>query len=295
MEQESFFQPKNLVRLFIIPTFIVLICVGIFLLFGLITYEKKSLSRYMTDVRVGGMHKRWQAAYELSRLLMQEKGKYDPMVVMGDLVSLFEQSTRDDPKVRRYLALSLGNLAKIHREALGDSFHSHPVVQKTVAALLTGLEDPDVDTQIYSIWALGALGSKEATGPLVQRLESPDGGIRKTAAYALGFLHDGAAILPLQKALRDSQDDVRWNAAFALAQYGDTSGRDIILFLLKNENLNALHDLSGQQKVQLKLNAIRGVQLLQLTEAKPSLETMARTEASEEVRRSAQAVLNSLH
>src|SRR5262249_46317043 len=60
--------PKaSAVRFFVLPLLVVAFAVGIFLVFNLMTFDRRSPSEYLQEVRGGGPNRRWQAAFELSR------------------------------------------------------------------------------------------------------------------------------------------------------------------------------------------------------------------------------------
>ena len=54
---------------FLIPLMITIIGVMFFFAFKVLTYETSSPNDYLTDIQIGSATKRWQAAYELSKLL----------------------------------------------------------------------------------------------------------------------------------------------------------------------------------------------------------------------------------
>src|SRR5438552_7412178 len=61
-------------QFFLFPLIIIGICVGIFLLFGYLTYEQKTPGDYLRDVQTGSdLCCRWQAAYELSNIISSNK------------------------------------------------------------------------------------------------------------------------------------------------------------------------------------------------------------------------------
>ncbi|MCU1244434.1 MAG: hypothetical protein JWN02_344, partial [Acidobacteria bacterium] len=51
------------------PLGIVVIAVGIFLLFGRMATEERTIPDYLSAIRAGSSHERWQAAYQLSKSL----------------------------------------------------------------------------------------------------------------------------------------------------------------------------------------------------------------------------------
>src|SRR5215467_9350906 len=124
-------------QFFLFPLIIIAICVGIFLLFGYLTYEQKSPQEYLNDVRNGSeLCCRWQSAYELSNIISSQKEKLRNTDFVIDLVKVYQGSRSEDPRVRRYLALTMGHL--------GD--------RRAVPALVEGLNDTESDNQIYDMW-----------------------------------------------------------------------------------------------------------------------------------------------
>ena len=54
---------------FVVPFLIAAFGVLIFFMWRLLTYEPKGAEEYLADVKIGSATKRWQSAFELSRLL----------------------------------------------------------------------------------------------------------------------------------------------------------------------------------------------------------------------------------
>src|SRR6188508_3435324 len=62
-------------QFFLFPLIIIGICVGIFLFFGYLTYEQRTPSEYLSDIRSGTETQRWQAALELSNVVKSSPDK----------------------------------------------------------------------------------------------------------------------------------------------------------------------------------------------------------------------------
>src|SRR4026208_533494 len=62
-------------QFFLFPLILIGICVGIFLFFGYLTYDQRSPSQYLSDIRSGSGTQRWQAAFELSNLVQSDTSK----------------------------------------------------------------------------------------------------------------------------------------------------------------------------------------------------------------------------
>ena len=151
--------PFLVLQFFIFPLSIVAVCVAVFVIFGMIASEGKGAREHLAEVRTGGANRRWQAAFELAKVLQAGK---DPALTdatfTGDVVKVFDEAGNDDPRVRRYLALALGRL--------GD--------KRAVPALLKAVDDAagdgsraDPETQVYAVWALGVIWSPPSVDVVV--------------------------------------------------------------------------------------------------------------------------------
>src|ERR1041385_1529542 len=93
----------------IFPLGIVVIAVGVFLLFGKLAGEQRSIPDYLNEIRSGSAHERWQAAYQLSKSLKRGEAKRYPDLE-EKVAAIYRQAKHDDPRVRRYLSMVLGSL-----------------------------------------------------------------------------------------------------------------------------------------------------------------------------------------
>ena len=104
--------PRAARRLFIVPAIVasvVVLLLAVYFLFGALTRETRSADAYLEDVKTAGGNRRWQAAYELSRLL--DSGELEAQQgTAAQAIAVFESARggSEDPRVRRYLALALG-------------------------------------------------------------------------------------------------------------------------------------------------------------------------------------------
>ena len=200
--------PAIAVQFFLIPLLVVGATVLVYVGFRSLLSEGRTAEEYLTDIRSGGSNRRWPAAYELSRLMAdpafveREGAKLAP-----ELTKAFAESGNDDPRVRQYLALTLGRLPS-------------PIPAEARTLLVGALNDQDSQTRISAIWALGSTGDASVAADIERQYQSEDAGVRKMAVYALGSMPIGTGNDILVKALEDGQADVQWNAAIALARHG---------------------------------------------------------------------------
>jgi HEAT repeat protein len=256
-------------QFFLFPLIIIAICIGIFLLFGYLTYEQKSPQEYLNEVRTGSeLCCRWQSAYELSNMISSQKDKLQKTDFVNDLIKVYQGSHEADPRIRRYLALTMGHL--------GDA--------RAVPALTEGLNDPDPENQMNNLLALGSIADKSATPSVVQRLASTDPAIRKMAAFVLSALKDPSAIRDLQSSLTDSSEQVRWYAAIALAQVNDTSGSDVLMKLIDHSYVDKLQDITAGQKSQLLISAVKCLGILKFEPAKDRILALSQSDPDLAVR-----------
>jgi HEAT repeat protein len=262
---------RQVLGLFVVPLLVVLVCVAVFVGFGWIAYERQGVGDLLNDLRSGWPSRRWQAAYELSKVLTA-----DPQAIRNEpgaaaeLRRLFAAGD-DDPRVRRYLALVLGRV--------GD----HEAVPLLVAAL----DDPDAETRVYALWSLGALGDERARGPLLRALADADPGIRKTAAFALRGYGGAEVRDALAARLDDGVADVRWNAALALAARGDAAAAPVLAQMVDRSALAQVPGITPQQQEEAMIAAVPALARVGGAAARPRLERLAAGDPSLRVRQAA--------
>lgn len=272
--------PKaSAVRFFLLPLLVVGAAVAIFLVFNLMTFDRRSPAEYLQEVRGGGPNRRWQAAFELSREVSRIPPGRERDALAAETLRIFEGLSRSRPEdvpVRRYLVLVLGKLGN----------------RAAVPVLLSSAKEPDSETRLYSIWALGVLADPRALDTVLESSRSEDPGARKMAAYVLGRLGSHEAIPRLKVLLEDSVADVRWNAAIALASLGDRTGLPVLRSMIDRESLARLALTSDQTEAAM-VNALKALSLLRDSETLPLIEKIERGDPNlrvrEAARRAAQA------
>ncbi len=266
--------PKaSAVRFFLLPLLVVGAAVAIFLVFNLMTFDRRSPAEYLQEVRGGGPNRRWQAAFELSREVSRIPPGRERDALAAETLRIFEGLSRSRPEdvpVRRYLVLVLGKLGN----------------RAAVPVLLSSAKEPDSETRLYSIWALGVLADPRALDTVLESSRSEDPGARKMAAYVLGRLGSHEAIPRLKVLLEDSVADVRWNAAIALASLGDRTGLPVLRSMIDRESLARLALTSDQTEAAM-VNALKALSLLRDSETLPLIEKIERGDPNLRVREAA--------
>ena len=270
---------RMIARFFLLPLLVVLAAVGIFLVFNLMTFERRTSRDYLQEIRGGAANRRWQAAFELSRSI----GNLPPeerASLAAETLRIYDSLSGkrpDDVLVKRYLVLVLGRLGE----------------PSAVPALISAVKDGDPDTRLYAIWALGKIGDPGGFQTVLESLQSEDAGVRKMAAYVLGQLHDKRAIPRLQVLAEDRVADVRWNAAIALAEFQDGSGLPVLRSMIDRAALMRQAELSSDQVEAAMLNALKALSLLRNPEMLPLLDELARKDPNLRVRDAARKAADS--
>ena len=274
-DDESLDEPRGagrlIARFFLLPLLVVGAAVAVFLVFNLMTFERRSPRDYLQEVRGGTANRRWQAAFELSRSLPNLPPE-ERAALTAETLRIFEglsSKRAEDVPVRRYLVLVLGRLGET----------------SAVPVLEAAAKDTDPDTRLYAIWALGKIGERGALPTILEASSSEDAGARKMAGYVLGQLGDPQAIPRLKVLAEDRVADVRWNAAIALAELGDASGLPVLRSMIDRAALTRQAEaLSSDQAEAAMVNALKALSLLKDAETLPAIEKLAKDDPNLRVR-----------
>ena len=227
---------------FLIPLMITMIGVMFFFVFKVLTYETNSPNDYLTEIQIGSATKRWQAAFELSKILSNSNRVPKDKVFMEKMINLYKKSIHDDPMVRTYLAMAMGCTG--HKD-FGPS-------------LMEGLQDRDAVTRLAAIKSLGNIKYVSAIEGIKEFLkEKYSSEERLAAVISLGNIGDKSVIIDLQNILDDEEPNIRWDAAIALAKLEDSSGNDIISNLLDRSYFDQFSEVNSEEEVQAILVAIQ--------------------------------------
>ena len=262
---------------FVVPLIIAVFAVMIYLFIRLMTSEPNSPRDYLEDVKIGGTTKRWQGAFELSKLLSNPKMVPKDEMFVNEMISTFKYSSNErDARIQQYLAIAMG--------ATKD--------ERYTATLIEAISSSDEGVIQACAFALGNIGRIDAVEPLKKLLGHPEPQIRLHSVIALGKI-GGPSIVPhLKKMLSDSEPNVRWDASIALAKQKDSSGRSILLDLLDRKYLNSFPNIDEKEKVQVILVAISVSHFIQNQELKAVLENIKENDENLKIREAARIAVN---
>ena len=187
---------------------------------------------------------RWQSAYSLSQSIFSKTQKQqlsdaDKNLIFKELSTLISQDDSEDPRLNRYILLTLSQI-------------QHP---QTLPLFETFSQSANPDLSFYAAWGLAKtlekhtdLATSKHFNLAKQWLSAKDPSLKKLAgSFILNFFpHNRHSLLPL---LKDSHPEVRWNTAIGLSQLGYPEGLEIHaeIFNLKSlraANFKTLGDLS---------------------------------------------------
>ncbi len=227
---------------FLIPLMITIVGVMFFFMFKVLTYESSSPVDYLTDVQYGAASKRWQAAFELSKLLANPDRIHLDDTFHKRMIAVYKHSIHDDPSVRMYIALAMGRTE--------NSIYGEP--------LLEGLTDKDKGSRVAAIKALGSLAYTSSINQLVN-FTGLNNSVeeRLSATISLGNMNDQSVIPTLQNLINDEEPNIRWDAAIALAKLGDSSGSEVIKNLLDRKYYDQFKEVDTEEEAQAILIAIQ--------------------------------------
>jgi HEAT repeat protein len=287
MTEPSLDVPKEssravLFQFVVFPLGIVCVGVAIFLIFGRLAGEEHTIPDYLNEIRSGSKHERWQAAYQLSKSLKRGEARKYPNLE-ENVAAIYRSAEHDDPRIRQYLAMVLGNI--------GD--------RRATPLLLGSLSDPEPETRLYALLALGELRDPVALPRVIELTRDADKDVRKTAFYALGEIagpaKDPRAVAALAAGLEDQVPDVRWNAAIALAPFGDRRAAPTLRTMLDRTMLDRTPGMREDQKEDALIIGMTVYPKLVGAEARPELQKIAASDPSLRVRDAAKQALAALH
>lgn len=273
-EEKSFFS-VIVHSFFIIPFLIAVFCLLLFAAVNLLTQERKSVYDYLEDVKMGAHNKRWQGAFELSKVLSNPHLYPKDNQFSNELITAFEKSVTDDNRVRQYLALAMGRTGRV----------------EFVEPLHRALKDEKEENLSAVIYALGMLQDKTVAKDLYEFMGHPDARVRSITAVALGNIGEPQSINILRKGLNDPQPNVQWGAAVSLATMGDESGKRILLQLMDRAYYQNFPEVDSHEQNDLILMALQAATNLNDNDLNQKIKELSQSDPNMKVRAKALEIL----
>ena len=255
----------NIHSFFLLPF---LILVGIGILFGvyilgitLLTQESRDVYDLLETIKSGRNHDRWRSAFELSSILTRDPRIGFDSQFVNKMTSLFQ-----DPIVRQMTTQNGVSLKAYLAQAMGATRNP------AFTPLLLGAIEPNQSDTVFVVSAIGMIGDSTAVDGILPLLQNPSDTIRLASVIALGEIGNVTAIPALQEALKDEEPNVRWDAAVALTKLNSTSGKAILLDLLRPDYLAEFESVDINERNRILAVAVRSAGILNDSELNEAID-----------------------
>ena len=226
---------------FVVPFIIAIFGVLIFLMARVLTLEPRTAHDYLEDVKIGGRTKRWQGAFELSKILANPNSIPTDDRFVNDLISTYKYSENErDNRIQIYLALAMG---RTRDDRYSDILES-------------SLNNEDEEILSAVIFSLGLIANQHSLEKLLILYNHSSARVRHQLVVALGNYNNNQSRKILYESLNDVEPNVRWDAAISLAKQKDNKGRRIILDLMDRKYLDSFPNIDPMEQSQAMIIAI---------------------------------------
>jgi hypothetical protein len=316
-----------IIQLFVVPAFIVLVIVGVWLLFNSLV-RRTSPEKIVEGLESGPMIARWQRANELAQLLSDERYadfKRNPEsatnvahILDREITAAGESGGMRDEDVmfRFFLAQALGK------------FEVAEGMDVLIKAAETRRNENELRVQRGALEAIAEriyvlknldppieLADEGVESALLKASEDEEPKMREAASFGLGHLGTPAAFERLEVLVDDPAPEVRYNAAVAIARRGNVKSQETLAEMLDPEETAGMKNEPEGRARQLKrelivASALKAAEELRkqnpdaelpiVVEALESLagaddETLEKAQLPERYRAEAQRVLDQLN
>ena len=261
---------------FLIPLMLTIFSVLFFFLFKMLTYEKQDPHYLLNNISSGSLTKRWQSAYELSNLMSDVTKIPTDQLFINQMITMYEKSIHDDPRVRTYLALAMGQTKNVQ-------FCSY---------LINGMEDKNLENRIAAIKSLGMISCPESVDNLHKALDPiNDKQERLASVISIGILQDTSSIDILIELLDDEEANIRWDTAISLFKMNNYSGNSILEKLLNREYYSNYPEVDSNEIDGAILTVLGLISKTNHQDFKNELEKLAKDEKNIKIREFAMKIL----
>ena len=322
---------KLIVRLFVIPLFIVAVAVGVMFLISLLAGGTPSMEEALERLKSPGGNRtaewlvgpaskhRYMDAKTLVDKMKGGMGEAERIRLADDLVNILQNHTRaGEGEIRHFLLLALGrSWQKDPTQPELNSEAARASRLKVLDVLSKHAADPEVATRkaalLGTVYLAGQPEVKQAIPLLVEKLSDPEEelDVRMAAATALGPIAspgEASVVEALQSAMREGEPrnaELEWSAALSLAQLGQADVAPTILKLLSREELSEMRyydresdaknpsfrALNDQEQQRILINTMIGARSLPVPEVQQQLKKLAESDPSPRVRAAGRELL----
>ncbi|OED37037.1 hypothetical protein AB834_02290 [PVC group bacterium (ex Bugula neritina AB1)] len=261
---------------FVVPFIIAVMAVLLFTGVKILTSEKKTADDHLQAIRDGGRTKRWQAAFELSKIIASGKERISEESFVKEMILTFDKSIHDDKRVRDYLALAMGRSK--------DKRYIKPLLKA-----LTNREDLSILSVIYS---LGLLEASSAAPEIAKFAKNKDIETRLVSIIALGNMKGLIAKEALLEALTDPEPNIQWDAAIGLAKQADLRSKNLLSKMLNRDYWDRFKNVDRREQNQAMIVAINCVPLLKDKELNRQVIYLGDNDPNLEIRSAAKKAMN---
>ena len=265
---------------FLLPLMITIFGVMFFLIVKFLTFETEDPYDLLNNIKFGSASKRWQSAYELSKILSDEELIPSDNSFKEMFINAYQKSTHDDYKVKMYLILAMGKTKDVY---YGD-------------ALMGSLDDELLDIRLAAIQSLGQLRYTGATDDLSNFVMSSNYNEEVLASIiSLGQIGDKKSISLLKQMLNHEEPNIRWDSAIALAKMNNDSGKFIINDLLNRQYYDSYKNVDQWEEDKAIMTAVQISSQLKDPYFKKNLVTLATYDSNMEIRNTAIQILRNVY
>ena len=265
---------------FLLPLMITIFGVMFFLIVKFLTFETEDPYDLLNNIKFGSASKRWQSAYELSKILSDEELIPSDNSFKEMFINAYQKSTHDDYKVKMYLILAMGKTKDVY---YGD-------------ALMGSLDDELLDIRLAAIQSLGQLRYTGATDDLSNFVMNSNYNEEVLASIiSLGQIGDKKSISLLKQMLNHEEPNIRWDSAIALAKMNNDSGKFIINDLLNRQYYDSYKNVDQWEEDKAVMTAVQISSQLKDPYFKKNLVTLATYDSNMEIRNTAIQILRNVY
>jgi len=251
-----------------------------FLIVKFLTFETEDPYDLLNNIKYGSASKRWQSAYELSKILSNQELTPLENSFKEMFINAYQKSDHDDYKVKMYLILAMGKTKDVY---YGD-------------ALMDGLDDELLDIRLAAIHSLGQLQYDESISKLSNFIINSNYDEEVLASIiSLGQIGDKKSIPLLKQMLNHEEPNIRWDSAIALAKMNDYSGKLIINDLLSREYYGNYSNIDKWEENKAIMTAVQISSQLKDPYFKKNLVTLAKYDSNMEIRNTAIKILKNTY